>query len=124
MQESFTVAINAVIYQDGDDWIAQGIEHDICAQGRSIQEARRAFEESVVGMALFGVASGKRPLSDIPPAPEEFHAMFEKAEVSIDSATKDSWAALSMLPREAAPKVKPVFRLFERSQESFPAFAY
>ena len=124
MAESFSVTINAVIFRDGEDWIVQGIEHDICAQGPTVSEARRAFEQSVIGTALFGAAKGSAPLSDIPPAPEEYRAMFERADVSINSTNDDANTDSPLLQRNTSPKVKPILRLFERPKEALAAFAY
>ena len=68
MKEPKTV--QTVAYQDGDWWIVQGLEHDICAQGKTLDIARYRFQ-----VAKVNEADDDGSLKRIPPAPEKFWQM-------------------------------------------------
>lgn len=64
--------IRVILFKDGDAWIAQGLEHDICAQAPSMNELYGRFE---VAVHLESEEVGG--LDRIPPAPAKFHEMWE-----------------------------------------------
>lgn len=64
------IDINTVTYQEGDSWIIQGLEHDICVQGANYDHAKRRFAIAVEYEAL---ESGN--LDHIPQAPQRFWDM-------------------------------------------------
>lgn len=78
--------LRVLIFQQNDGlWAAQCIDHDIVAQGNTIREAKRAFEQTIVGQILFDIKNHKEPLASFPPAPEELQRLFEQAgEVTLD----------------------------------------
>lgn len=71
--------------RDGDLWAAQCIDYDIAAQGRSIREAKMAFEKTIIGQILFDITRHKQPLADFRPAPESYREKFEAGERLADS---------------------------------------
>jgi len=75
--------LRVIIFRDDDGpWIAQGLEHDICAQGESLTEVMTVFEKTLE--ATCQSASKKDdPLAKIPPAPEHFFTMFKQASLSL-----------------------------------------
>ena len=70
--------IRVVLFWDGDAVVAQALEHDICAQGKDLDEAQSNFMLALdldrrMGMKLTG-----KPFGDIGPAPRHFFDMWEK----------------------------------------------
>lgn len=59
-----------------DTWIAQGLEHDIAAQGATIEQAKYAFEATIWGYLKYG--RGKHPLKQLRPAPDIFWQIWEQ----------------------------------------------
>lgn len=73
-----------IIHHDGL-WAAQCIDHDIVAQGKSIREAKTAFEHTIIGQILFDLRKGREPLAAFPAAPAHLRELFEKAaDVTLD----------------------------------------
>lgn len=77
-QTSFEVKV--LLLQEGDYWVAQGLEHDIAAQGKTIAAAKMAFERTFVGQIVVDVRSDKQPLEGIERAPQHYWDKFEHAE--------------------------------------------
>jgi hypothetical protein len=81
----YQFTIRVLIIQQGELWAAQCIDHDIVAQGRSIKEAKQAFERTVIGQILRDLKNGREPLAAFPPASNELRELFDKAaEVTLD----------------------------------------
>ena len=66
-------------------WVVQGLEYDIAAQGKTMDEAKSRFESNVITQILLDLERGKQPLEGIPPAPSFYleqsksaHALEEK----------------------------------------------
>jgi hypothetical protein len=70
--------LRVVIFQEGDIWIAQGLEHDICAQGSDLDALRGRFVATLQAEIDHAREQGKRSLKDIGPAPEHFFQMWEE----------------------------------------------
>ena len=68
--------IRVVVFRDGDLYIAQCIEVDIGAQGKSVDEAMKRVRIAINAESREAAANGK-DLFDIGPAPSAFHAMFQ-----------------------------------------------
>lgn len=45
----FTLELDTVAFVDGDSWIVQCLNHNICGQGATKEEAQKAFEETFLG---------------------------------------------------------------------------
>ncbi|SRR6266542_2214679 len=78
-QEHVFILRVLLLQQDDGLWAAQCIDHDIVAQGKSIREAKRAFERTIVGQILFDLENGRPPLAAFPPAPSKLREIFDKA---------------------------------------------
>jgi len=61
-------------------WIAQCLEYDIVAQGKSLTDARKALERTVVGQLFIDQRMGKQPFEGIGQAPAWYFKKFETAE--------------------------------------------
>lgn len=65
-----------VIFQENDHWIAQMLEHDLCAQGPDLKTVRARFLATYCAELIESERSGREPLEGIAPAPAEFEQMW------------------------------------------------
>lgn len=72
-------SVRVLIFKDGDHMVAQCLEHDIAAQGRSHEEVRRSFEWTYIGHVVLAAKRKRAPFADLPKAPEIFWKQFESA---------------------------------------------
>ena len=72
--------LNVLLLKDGA-WTAQCLEHDIAAQGETIQEAMFEFTRTLVAEVCLCAARGDHSLASIPRAPrfywQRYHAVGE-----------------------------------------------
>ena len=96
-QENLEVKISVLFYQEafeserGEEhlaWVAQGLEYDIAAQGRTIQEAKHRFGLTVITQILMDTRKQKSPLEGISAAPNHYlelartaHLLEEKGHI-------------------------------------------
>jgi hypothetical protein len=73
------ITINAVAFPEGEVWVVQGVEYDICTHARNAAGVPAAFVRAVVENACITEHLGRKPLEGIKPAPERFKAMFNDA---------------------------------------------
>lgn len=74
--------IRVVIFKEGDLFIAQGLEVDICAQGSSPEDAGRKFGIALNAEAQEARDKGLSLFEMIGPAPAVFEALYKQDEVS------------------------------------------
>lgn len=74
-------SIRYVIYKEGDFHIAQGLELDICVQGRSADDAHARFRVALQAEIKEAVGRAKDVFEAIGPAPSFVHAMFDNEHV-------------------------------------------
>jgi hypothetical protein len=79
MGQTYTFQVSLLLLREGEIWVAQGLEYDIVAQGKSLKEAIKAFERTCVGQIAIDVKHGNRPLEGIEQAPAEIWEMFDGA---------------------------------------------
>jgi hypothetical protein len=82
MQEmTHTIQISGLLLKEASAWVAQGLEYDIAAQGKTIRDAMRAFRRTVVGQMVLDIRNGREPLAAIPKAPDFYWQKYlEEAE--------------------------------------------
>ncbi len=67
-----------IVFKDGDDWIAQCLEYDICAHAKDEETLKQRF------IALFGfernmsIERNGSPFAGIDKAPEQFFEMWNR----------------------------------------------
>lgn len=79
MNEENKLVVRVLVLREGDAYVAQCLEYDIAAQGKTIAEVKRAFERTFLGQMILDARKGKRPLEDIGPAPRYYWEKFEEA---------------------------------------------
>jgi hypothetical protein len=82
------VRINAVAYEEGDAWVAQGIEYDIVAHASDIRDLPDAFMRAVMENICVTEHLGRKPLQGIQPAPAHFRTLFESAATEMRPVTQ------------------------------------
>ena len=79
-RDSYTFLLSVLFIKDQNStWVAQCLEFDIAAQGKTIKEAQKAFERTFLGQVGLDVRGNRRPLEGIEQAPKEYWDMFESA---------------------------------------------
>ncbi|MDR6954616.1 hypothetical protein J2X65_003990 [Ancylobacter sp. 3268] len=73
--------LRVVIFQDGDMFIAQALELDVAAQGRTVEQARERRRVALVSEIECAFEDRRNPM-DIGPAPQKFHDMFDQKVVA------------------------------------------
>ena len=59
-------------------WVAQSLEYDLAAQGRTVDEAKHAFEQTLIGQIMLDKQQGRPPLDHLPPAPDRYWDAFRQ----------------------------------------------
>ncbi len=77
------IEVRAVLYQEGDCWIAQGLEFDITAQAPSLPELHNRFAMKVASEVAISLDLKEQALEGIPSAPELFWRMLEEATMTV-----------------------------------------
>ena len=73
------VTIRAVIFQDGDLWVAQCLEHDISAQAKTVAEAYRRLAMTIRLEREMTTERGSEAFAGISAAPLYFHGLYSAA---------------------------------------------
>jgi hypothetical protein len=103
-------ALRVLLFQEGDHWIAQGLEVDYTAAGDSVNDVRMRFEQGLgltIGAHLEKYDSLDRLLK---PAPAEIWKMFYECNQDLDATTvpiqkprRSGFRELAFLQAAAAP---------------------
>jgi len=72
--------IRAVLFKEGEWWVAQCLDVDIAAQAESERDLYYELGRLLVGRILAGEKLGVDPFASLPPAPRRYWDMFSKAE--------------------------------------------
>ena len=72
-----------IAFQEGDGWVAQCVEYDICTQGSDLAQAQRRMNVALRHEARFTKERHGEAFAGLDPAPDYFAAMYEAAEASL-----------------------------------------
>lgn len=75
--------IRAVLFEDSGWWCAQCLEYDIAAQARTVPELHDELERVLRAQALVSSELGQEPFAGLPPAPQQFVKMYERARFEV-----------------------------------------
>jgi hypothetical protein len=70
--------IRAIIFEDGDQWVAQCLEYDIAVQGEDLDTVRSRLLVAIRAEAEAGIEFHGEPFKAIEPAPRHFHDMWAR----------------------------------------------
>jgi hypothetical protein len=90
------VKIRAIAFPEGDHWIVQGIEFDICTRAKDPGSVPAAFMKAVIENVCITEHLGRNPLQGIKPAPAKFQKMFEEAETELRSVKQPELSPISL----------------------------
>lgn len=80
-EESIALELNILLFRGNENWIAQGLEYDIGAQGKTIDDALYELQRLIIGHVAIRQELDLPPLQEaIPKAPEMYWRQFEKAK--------------------------------------------
>jgi len=68
--------LNVLMIKEDDLWVAQGLEHDISAQGKDMEEATYEFQKAFFSEMAVCEDLGYSFPNGIPPAPQYYWKMF------------------------------------------------
>ncbi len=71
--------VRVVIFQDEREWIAQCLEHDICAQASTLDEVVYRFHLTIAAERDYAITHNRAPFEGIGQAPPHFHKLYENA---------------------------------------------
>jgi len=72
------IRLQAVIFQEGDWWVAQCLEYDIAAQAKSSQKVIGELQRILTAHVLISKENGVEPFSTHSRAPERYWKMLEE----------------------------------------------
>lgn len=70
--------LRVLLFKEGASWIAQCLDHDIVAEGRTIPKVAANFRLTLIGFVALAIDAGREPLADLPRAPPEFWEKYEQ----------------------------------------------
>ena len=72
--------IRAVVFKEGEHWVAQCLEYRYAIQTRKIEDMPRVLRECLTAQILVSRELGIEPFNGFGPAPRRFWEMYERAE--------------------------------------------
>lgn len=76
-------SVRAIVFREGDMYVAQCLELDICAQARDVASVLDRLDLTIEAECAMRVEGGKEPFDGICPAPNYFHDLWEKRSVNL-----------------------------------------
>ena len=70
--QSQPVRVSVLLHKDGDVWVAQCLEKDLAAQGRTEPEAKKRFLAVLGAQIAWDLHDGRAPLSSLRQAPRRY----------------------------------------------------
>ena len=98
MKHQISLDLRVLLFQEDKTWVAQCLEWDIAAQGKTLDDALNSFECIFVGQIILDIENGRKPLESTPVAPKEYQKMFKDARKLADKKPFS-------LPKEIRPVI-------------------
>lgn len=73
-----TIAIRVIYLRENDTWVAQCLEYDVAAQGKTLSEVEDAFRKTITGQIILDLRKGREPFEGIRPAPRAYWQKFDE----------------------------------------------
>ena len=80
MANEFMFNLSVLLLKEGKSWVAQCLEFDITAQGKTPKDAKKTFENTLLGQFILDVEQGKKPLEGIPQTPKIYFDLIERVK--------------------------------------------
>jgi hypothetical protein len=75
--------LRIVAFQEGDLWVAQCVDYDLCVQGADIAQAKRRMDALIQLEAKYTFEKHGAYFAGLDAAPDFFEAMYNEAEESL-----------------------------------------
>lgn len=82
--ERYDFKLSVLLVREGDTWVAQCLQYDIAAQGKTIADAKAAFAHTFAGQVCVDLHHSVKPMSGFQPAPKEYWDRFLSGERLVD----------------------------------------
>jgi hypothetical protein len=99
-ETTHSIQITGVLLKEASAWVAQGLEYDIAAQGKTIRDAMRAFRQTLIGQIVIDVRHGRQPFANIPKAPDFYWEKYDEGESLADNRQP------LHLPKDLSPQLR------------------
>jgi predicted RNase H-like HicB family nuclease len=76
--------IHAVVFNEGDWFVAQCLEYDIATQAKSVSALLDEVEQIIVAHIVVAEERGLEPFSNVPRAPGRFWRMYKDAKAKLE----------------------------------------
>lgn len=96
------ISMNAVAFQDGEAWVVQGIEYNLVAMARTVQDIPKAFTNALVERMVVAEHLGVDPFEGVGAAPQRFREMYDEAMTELTLARPVGRAQTTVRLVEAA----------------------
>ena len=73
------IVLSVLLFKEGEAWVAQALEHDLAAQGPSIELVQRAFLSALAGQFKLDLQQRRLPLAHLQPAPMRYWHAWDQA---------------------------------------------
>ena len=84
-------AIHAVVFREGDWWVAQCLEHDLVGLARTLEELPDELRRQLRTQIETSVEAGIEPFAELPAAPARYWKMYETAKARTSAPGEDGW---------------------------------
>ncbi len=71
--------IRVCVYPQGDNYVAQCLEHDFATQGTTMEDVEKSLGRIIAAYVDIAIEKGERPFADLDRAPEEFWHKYDAA---------------------------------------------
>lgn len=85
MSDAQKKAVRVIARKEGEGWIANCVEYDICAQGADLGQVRRRMEVALEVECQVSKQKSGEPFGGIKPAPAIYEALYNEAEETLKS---------------------------------------
>ena len=75
--ETLDFKLSVLLLKEDEMWVAQCLQYDIAAQGKTITEAKAAFARTFAGQVCVDLHHKVKPLSEFSQAPAEYWTRFK-----------------------------------------------
>jgi hypothetical protein len=101
------ITVRAVLFREGDVWVAQCLEYDFAAQAKTRKRLQQELQNAIRTQIQMSEESGNEPFAGFAPAPEKYWRMYEAGRALprkiIDSAAREEDAGVPTLKLVEAP---------------------
>ena len=81
-------SLHAVIFRDGDWWVAQVLEYNLATAAKSLEALPAELERFLTVQIVGSLESGVEPFEDLPKAPQRYWDLYKQSSVRSHHETR------------------------------------